>query len=82
LHRPGAGRAGLVEPLSELPRTGAPDEVCAAAGAGLSPEESAALTFAIVAINGWDRLAVGLRPGVLGLDGPGLPDGASTPGSA
>ncbi len=27
----------------------------------MSPEEVAALTLAIVAINGWNRLAVGLR---------------------
>ena len=41
-----------------------------------SPEETAAQTFAIVAINGWNRLAVGLRSDVLSLDGLDLPDGA------
>jgi hypothetical protein len=49
--------------------------------AEFSPEEIAGLTFAIVAINGWNRLAVGLRSDVLRLDGLDLPDGAG-PGSA
>ncbi len=51
----------------------------------LSEEETAALTFAIVAINGWNRLAVGLRSDVLSLDGLDLPDGTgirSASGSA
>ena len=71
-------RAALAwcEALTELPRTGAPDDVYAAVEAGFSPEEIAALTFAIVAINGWNRLAVGLRSDVLSLDGLDLPDGA------
>ena len=71
-------RAGLAwcEALTELPRTGAPDEVYAAVETEFSPEETAALTFAIVAINGWNRLAVGLRSDVLRLDGLDLPDGA------
>jgi hypothetical protein len=33
----------------------------------------AALTFAIVAINGWNRLGVGLRSDVMTLDGLNLP---------
>ena len=71
-------RAGLAwcEALTELPRTGAPDEMYAAVETEFSPEETAALTFAIVAINGWNRLAVGLRSDVLRLDGLDLPDGA------
>ena len=71
-------RAALAwcEALTELPRTGAPDEAYAAVEAVFSPEEIAALTFAIVAINGWNRLAVGLRSDVLSLDGLDLPDGA------
>jgi AhpD family alkylhydroperoxidase len=71
-------RAALAwcEALTELPRTGAPDEVYAAVETEFSPEETAALTFAIVAINGWNRLAVGLRSDVLSLDGLDLPDGA------
>lgn len=46
-----------------------------------SPEETAVLTFAIVALNGWSRLAVGLGSNVLGLDGldlPGQAGGASS----
>jgi AhpD family alkylhydroperoxidase len=71
-------RAALAwcEALTELPRSGAPDEVYAAVETEFSPEETAALTFAIVAINGWNRLAVGLRSDVLSLDGLDLPDGA------
>ena len=80
-------RAALAwcEALTELPRTGAPDDVYAAVEAEFSPEEIAALTFAIVAINGWNRLAVGLRSDVLSLDGLDLPEGAgprSASGSA
>ncbi|HEU5385924.1 MAG TPA: carboxymuconolactone decarboxylase family protein [Streptosporangiaceae bacterium] len=72
-------RAALAwcEALTELPRTGAPDEVYAAAAAEFSDEEIAALTFAIVAINGWNRFAVGLRSDVLSLDGLDLPDGTA-----
>jgi AhpD family alkylhydroperoxidase len=80
-------RAALAwcEALTDLPRTGAPDEVYAAVEAEFAPEEIAALTFAIVAINGWNRLAVGLRSDVLSLDGLDLPDGVgprSASGSA
>ena len=46
-------------------------------GAEFSEEEIAALTFAIVAINGWNRLAVGLGTDVLSLDGLDLPDRAA-----
>ena len=77
-------RAALAwcEAPTELPRTGAPDEVYAAVEAVFSPEEIAALTFAIVAINGWNRLAVGLRSDVMSLDGLDLPEGAGTPPGA
>jgi AhpD family alkylhydroperoxidase len=56
-------RAALAwcEALTLLPQTGAPDDVYAELEAHFSPEEIAALTFAVVAINGWNRLAVGLR---------------------
>ena len=79
-------RAALAwcEALTELPRAGAPDDVYAAVEAEFSPEEIAALTFAIVAINGWNRLAVGLRsdvhqpgrprPARTAPTGPGVPD--------
>jgi AhpD family alkylhydroperoxidase len=77
-------RAALAwcEALTDLPRTGAPDDVYAAVETEFSPEEIAALTFAIVAINGWNRLAAGLRSDVLSLDGLDLPDGAGAAGSA
>lgn len=68
--------------LTELPRTGAPDDVYAAVEAEFAQEEIAVLTFAIVAINGWNRLAVGLRSDVLSLDGLDLPDNAGAAGSA
>jgi hypothetical protein len=68
------------EALTELPRAGAGDEIYAEVEAEFSPEESAALTFAIVAINGWNRLAVGLRSDVRSLDGLDLPEGTDLPG--
>jgi AhpD family alkylhydroperoxidase len=73
-------RAALAwcETLTDLPCTGAPDEVYAAVAAEFSQEEIAALTFAIVAINGWNRLAVGLRSDVMSLDGLDLSEGAGT----
>ena len=76
-------RAALAwcEALTELSRTGAPDDVYAAVEAELSPAEIAALTFAIVAINSWNRLAVGLRSDVMGLDGLDLP-AAAVPGGS
>jgi AhpD family alkylhydroperoxidase len=56
-------RAALAwcEALTLVPQTGAPDEVFAEVREHFSEEEIAALTFQIVAINGWNRLAVGLR---------------------
>ncbi len=74
-------RAALAwcETLTELPRIGAPDEVYAAVEKEFSPVETAALTFAIVAINGWNRLAVGLRSDVMSLDGLDLPAGPVAP---
>ncbi len=68
-------RAALAwcEALTELPRTGAPDDVYTALEAQFSPQEIAVLTFAVVAINGWNRLAVGLRANVLSLQDLDLP---------
>ena len=56
-------RAALAwcEALTLLPQSGAPDDVFAALQGQFSDDEIAALTFQIVAINGWNRLAVGLR---------------------
>jgi AhpD family alkylhydroperoxidase len=77
-------RAALAwcEALTELPRAGAPDDVYTAVETEFAREEIAALTFAIVAINGWNRLAVGLRSDVLSLDGLDLPGNAAAAGSA
>ncbi len=49
------------EALTLLPASGAPDSAFEEAAANFSPEEVVALTVAIVAINGWNRLAVGFR---------------------
>lgn len=56
-------RAALAwcEALTLLPQTGAPDEVYQEAARVFSPEEIVALTLAVVAINGWNRFAVGMR---------------------
>lgn len=56
-------RAALAwcEALTLLPQTGAPDDVYAEVAARFDEEEIVALTLAIVAINGWNRFAVGLR---------------------
>jgi AhpD family alkylhydroperoxidase len=61
-------RAALAwtEALTLLPETGAPDDVYAEILREFSPEEQVALTLAIVAINGWNRLAVGFRQPVGG----------------
>jgi hypothetical protein len=60
-------------------RPGAPDADFAVVEAVFSAEETAALTFAIVAINGWNRLAVGLGSDVTSLDGLDLPADAGAP---
>src|ERR1035437_4557537 len=56
-------RAALAwtEALTLLPDTGAPDDVYLAMAREFDPAEQVALTLAIVAINGWNRLAVGFR---------------------
>lgn len=56
-------RAALewTESLTLLAQTGAPDDVFERVRRAFSAEEIAALTLAVVAINGWNRLAVGLR---------------------
>ena len=74
-------RAALAwcETLTELSRAGAPEADFAAMDAVFSAEETAALTLAIVAINGWNRLAVGLGSDVMTLDGLDLPGDAAAP---
>jgi len=56
-------RAALAwcEALTLLPSSGAPDDVYEQVTDQFSSEEIVALTLAIVAINGWNRFAVGLR---------------------
>jgi AhpD family alkylhydroperoxidase len=56
-------RAALAwtEALTLLPKTGAPDDVYETMAREFGPAEQVALTLAIVAINGWNRLAVGFR---------------------
>ena len=56
-------RAALAwcEALTLLPQTGAPDDVYEQLQAEFAEEEIVALTLAIVAINGWNRFAVGFR---------------------
>lgn len=59
-------RAALTwcEALTQLPQSGAPDDVYEEVKNQFSPEELVELTLAIVAINGWNRLAVGFRSNV------------------
>lgn len=61
-------RAALdwTESLTLLAATGAPDDVYAEVARQFTPQEQVALTLAIVAINGWNRLAVGFRQPVGG----------------
>ncbi|MGH7666800.1 MAG: carboxymuconolactone decarboxylase family protein [Candidatus Dormibacteria bacterium] len=56
-------RAALAwcESLTLLPERGAADEVYDELAQHFSAEEIVALTLEVVAINGWNRLAVGLR---------------------
>jgi len=56
-------RAALAwcEALTLLPQSGAPDEVYDEVARQFTPDEIVALTLAVVAINGWNRFAVGLR---------------------
>jgi len=68
---------GWCEALTLLPQTGAPDDVYAELEAQFSPEEITALSFVIVAINGWNRLAVGLRSPVGDYASPYRPTTAS-----
>lgn len=56
-------RAALAwcESLTNISNIGAPDEVYKEVESLFSPEELVELTISIVAINGWNRLAVGFR---------------------
>jgi AhpD family alkylhydroperoxidase len=65
-------RAALAwcEALTKLPETGAPDAVYDQLTNLFTPKEIMELTFAIVTINSWNRLAVGLRADVGGYVSP------------
>ncbi len=56
-------RAALAwtEAVTEIARTGIPDEVYEVARQQFSEKELVDLTMAVIAINGWNRLAVGFR---------------------
>ena len=56
-------RAALAwcETLTKLPEHGVPDDVYDAVALSFDDQEIVALTLAVVAINGWNRFAVGLR---------------------
>lgn len=73
-------RAALAwtEIVTKLPEQGAPDDIYERVRGQLSEKEISDLTFAIVAINGWNRLSVAFKsvPGsadaLYGLDKAGL----------
>jgi alkylhydroperoxidase family enzyme len=50
--------------LTLLAQNGAPDDVYERLAAQFDEQQIVALTLAIVAINGWNRVAVGLRAAV------------------
>jgi hypothetical protein len=56
-------RTSGLEPglVTEIARTGVPDDVYDQTRAEFSESELVALTMAIIAINGWSRLAVSFR---------------------
>ena len=61
-------RAALLwtEVVTEISRSGIPDDAFAAVRAHFDEEEVVALTMGVIAINGWNRLAVGFRAPVGG----------------
>lgn len=61
------------ESLTDLAHAGVSEQDYARVEAAFSPQEVAALTFAVVAINSWNRLAVGLGAEVTSLDGIEVP---------
>ena len=56
-------RAALAwtEALTLLAQTHAPDDIYAEMAAHFTPQDQVSLTMLIVAINGWNRIAVGFR---------------------
>jgi AhpD family alkylhydroperoxidase len=61
MHTKDAAALAWTEALTLLPETGAPDDAYEAMAREFDPPEQVALSLAIVAINGWNRLAVGFR---------------------
>lgn len=59
--RRGARLPGLTEALTTLGAQGVPDEVYERVRTQLSEKEISDLSFAIMSINGWNRLNVGFR---------------------
>ena len=74
-------RAALAwtEALTLLPETGAPDDVYETMAGEFDPAERVALSLAIVAINGWNRLALGFRQPVGTYVSPRHPEPAAVP---
>jgi AhpD family alkylhydroperoxidase len=68
------------EALTLLPQTGAPDDVFAQVREQFADDEIVALTLAIVAINGWNRFAVGFRSPVGDYVSPHATAGAASQG--
>ena len=56
-------RAALewTEALTQLPPHGVPDAIYDSVRAQFDEREMAALSFAVMAINGWNRLSIGFR---------------------
>jgi alkylhydroperoxidase family enzyme len=50
--------------VTRVADTHVPDEVHQRAAAQFDEEELVALTFAVIVINGWNRLAISFRPPV------------------
>ncbi|MDQ2897827.1 MAG: carboxymuconolactone decarboxylase family protein [Actinomycetota bacterium] len=67
---------GWCEALTLLPDCGAPDEVYDELSPHFTEEQIVALTLAIVAINGWNRLNVGFRTPVADAGGAFRPNAA------
>lgn len=65
---------GWCEALTLLAQIGAPDDVYGELERVFNEQEIVALTLAIVAINGWNRFAVGLRSPVGDYVSPHAPD--------
>lgn len=81
-------RAALAwtEAVTEIARTGVPDEAFAEVRSHFSEEELVALTMVVITINGWNRLAVSFRTpvgdyaaGARGKPAASLPASTSAP---